>query len=232
MVKYNYNEILNRSDLIEIIGNNTTFTGIMRDLGLPIRGKLGLILKKKLLDAGFDLSHLTGIPKVKHNKKSLEEHLCKGSTTKSSKLKSILFKHGLKTNKCECCGIETWNNLPIVMQLHHIDGDPTNNTLENLQILCPNCHSQTDTYCKSSHKNVIKKETYICPTCGEEMKGKTSKHCKRCNAILNRKTEWPSADILKDYIDAGNSITYISKLYNVSRPTVKKWLQRYNIVTK
>lgn len=232
MVKYNYNEILNRSDLIEIIGNNTTFAGIMRDLGLPVRGKLGSILKRKLLDAGFDLSHLTGIPKVKHNKKSLEEHLCKGSTTKSSKLKSILFKHGLKTNKCECCGIETWNNLPIVMQLHHIDGDPTNNTLENLQILCPNCHSQTDTYCKSSHKSIVKKETYICPICGEEMKCKTSKHCKRCNAILNRKTEWPSADILKDCIDAGNSITYISKLYNVSRPTVKKWLQRYNIVTK
>ena len=73
---------------------------------------------------------------------------------------------------------------------------------------------------------------YVCPICGEEMKCKTSKHCKKCNAILNRKTEWPSSDILKNYIDAGNSITHISKLYNVSRATVKKWLQRYNIVTK
>jgi hypothetical protein len=232
MVKYNYNEILNRTDLIEIINNNTTFAGIMRDVGLPVVGKLGSIFKKKLLNAGFDLSHLTGVPKVKYNKKSLEEHLCKGSTTKSSKLKLILFKHGLKINKCECCGIETWNNLPIVMQLHHIDGDPTNNTIENLQILCPNCHSQTDTYCKSTHTNSTIKKVYTCPICGEEMKCKTSKHCKRCNAILNRKIEWPQADILKNYIDAGNSITHISKLYNVSRPTVKKWLQRYNIVTK
>ena len=229
MVKYNYNEILNRNDLIEIINANTTFAGIMRDLGLPVKGKLGNILKRKLIDAGIDLSHLTGIPKVKHNRKTLEEHLCKGSTTKSSKLKIILLNRGLKTNKCEICGIENWNNLPIVMQLHHIDGDPTNNTLENLQMLCPNCHSQTDTYCNSAHNSVIVKETYICPKCGKEKKCKNSKYCKECNALLNRKIEWPSVDILKSYINEGKSLSDISKLYNVSRPTVKRWFTHYNI---
>jgi Zn finger protein HypA/HybF involved in hydrogenase expression len=152
MVKYNYNEILSLPNLQDIINSNTTFAGIMRDLGLPTRGKLGVTLKKKLIDNGFDLSCLTGIPKQIHNKKSLEEHLCKGSTTQSSKLKLILFNNGLKCNKCECCGLESWQGKPIVMQLHHTDGDPTNNTIENLQILCPNCHSQTDGYC-NSHKN-------------------------------------------------------------------------------
>lgn len=67
--------------------------------------------------------------------------LKKGSKIKSSNLKILLIKEGLKENKCEICGISEWNKLPLVCQLHHIDGDSTNNSLENLQILCPNCHS-------------------------------------------------------------------------------------------
>jgi hypothetical protein len=49
-------------------------------------------------------------------------------------------------NKCSNCGITEWNKKPIVMDLEHIDGDGENNKLNNLCLLCPNCHSQTDTY--------------------------------------------------------------------------------------
>ena len=62
------------------------------------------------------------------------------------KLKNRLFKAGLKENKCEICGISEWLGQPIKCELHHKDGNRTNHKLENLQILCPNCHSQTDTY--------------------------------------------------------------------------------------
>ena len=62
------------------------------------------------------------------------------------KLKNRLFKAGIKENKCECCGISEWNGKPLNMELHHIDGDRTNHKLDNLQILCPNCHSQTATF--------------------------------------------------------------------------------------
>ena len=47
---------------------------------------------------------------------------------------------------CWCCGITEWQGKDIVLELEHIDGDSTNNTVENLSLLCPNCHSQTDTY--------------------------------------------------------------------------------------
>ena len=47
---------------------------------------------------------------------------------------------------CWTCGITEWNNKPIVLELEHIDGDSTNNSLKNLSLLCPNCHSQTETY--------------------------------------------------------------------------------------
>ena len=48
--------------------------------------------------------------------------------------------------KCERCGLSDWKNKPITLQLHHIDGDRKNNDLNNLEILCPNCHSQTDNF--------------------------------------------------------------------------------------
>jgi hypothetical protein len=57
--------------------------------------------------------------------------------------KHLIEKHG---NKCWTCGITDWNNKKIVMELEHIDGNSENNNLENLSILCPNCHSQTITY--------------------------------------------------------------------------------------
>lgn len=48
--------------------------------------------------------------------------------------------------KCSCCGIEEWNGKPINLEVNHIDGSAYNNVIENLELLCPNCHSQTDTF--------------------------------------------------------------------------------------
>ena len=64
----------------------------------------------------------------------------------SYKLKHRLFEQGVKTNSCEECGIEQWNNKPISCELDHIDGNSRNHRLANLRILCPNCHSFTSTY--------------------------------------------------------------------------------------
>jgi len=67
-------------------------------------------------------------------------------TFKFSKVLKVLVETGYKEYKCEECGVVEWNGKPISLQLHHIDGNRKNNSLENLQILCPNCHTQTDNY--------------------------------------------------------------------------------------
>jgi Zn finger protein HypA/HybF involved in hydrogenase expression len=51
-----------------------------------------------------------------------------------------------QNQKCNHCGIDKWNNKPIVLELEHIDGNHYNNERENLEVICPNCHSQTDTW--------------------------------------------------------------------------------------
>lgn len=87
-----------------------------------------------------------------------------------------MLKEGYKENKCEICGITEWLGNPIVCQLHHIDGDNTNNTIENLQILCPNCHSQTDNYCGHSNATGV---TYTCEKCGKSIT-KGARYCEEC----------------------------------------------------
>lgn len=64
----------------------------------------------------------------------------------TSKLHKRLISEGYKTHKCECCGLTEWQGYKIKLELHHIDGNHKNNSLDNLQLLCPNCHALTDNF--------------------------------------------------------------------------------------
>ena len=72
-------------------------------------------------------------------------------------VKQRIVKDDLLIYKCNKCGIDQWQGETIVLDLDHINGNNTDNRLENLRYLCPNCHSQTDTY-KGRNKNTGKKK--------------------------------------------------------------------------
>jgi 5-methylcytosine-specific restriction endonuclease McrA len=76
----------------------------------------------------------------------ISELLVHGTYRGRDNLKSRLIKEGLKYGSCERCGLSEWRDGPVSIALHHINGDRLDNRLENLELLCPNCHSQTDTY--------------------------------------------------------------------------------------
>lgn len=80
--------------------------------------------------------------------KTAEEY-AQGAYVKSSKLKDKLIRDGLKENKCENCGISSWLGVDLVLELHHKNGNHYDNNLDNLIILCPNCHSIQESHKKS-----------------------------------------------------------------------------------
>jgi hypothetical protein len=76
----------------------------------------------------------------------IETYLVNGRPTNRSHLKRRLLAAGFKTNRCEICGLTEWRGEPLSMALHHVNGDGRDNRLENLVLLCPNCHAQTPNF--------------------------------------------------------------------------------------
>lgn len=76
----------------------------------------------------------------------IEELLIAGRQRNRTHVKTRLIGAGLKENRCEVCGLTAWRSEPLSMALHHVNGDGNDNRLENLRLLCPNCHSQTENF--------------------------------------------------------------------------------------
>lgn len=138
----------------EAVKASISYVETLRRLGINTRGNNASTLKRKIQEYGIDISHFTGRARTYKNgkKRPMKEYFTKGSSIQSSKVKARLLEDNLVEYKCALCGLSEWMNKPLVLQLHHIDGDSSNNTLENLQLLCPNCHSQTDNYCGSANR--------------------------------------------------------------------------------
>jgi transposase len=76
----------------------------------------------------------------------LEQLLRRGVPRNRNHVKQRLLAAGLKAERCESCGISEWQERPLSLALHHVNGDRHDNRLENLTLLCPNCHSQTNNF--------------------------------------------------------------------------------------
>jgi len=127
---------------------------LCRKIGLaPVGANIGRI-RDKLDQFGIDRSfivgqgwNIKGHPNYGGKAEPIENILVENSSYKGSGLRDRLINLGIKENKCECCGITEWQGKPIRIQLHHINGIHNDNRLENLMMLCPNCHSQTHNFC-------------------------------------------------------------------------------------
>lgn len=219
----------------EAVKNNYCYLDVLRDLNIPTRGRNADTLKNKIKEYNLDISHFTFVSKNKGKtkRKSVQELLIKGSHVKTVFLKNKLLEAGLKENKCEICGLTEWQGKPLVCQLHHIDGDETNNCLDNLQMLCPNCHSQTENYCGSA--NIKPKQKFYCENCGREIKTKMAKLCVACaakqrtNLLLDKNNkEFPTKEELENLIKT-KTFVEIGKIYGITDNAVRRWCDKYNL---
>lgn len=190
---------------------------------------------------GIDTSHFTGQAHLKGkshgwaNKRPLNEILTIDSDYNTNRLKNRLIGAGLLEHKCSACKNTTWNKLPIPIELDHIDGDHTNNTIENLRILCLNCHGQTPTWRGRNIKRKSNKE--------EKYKRRHNSKCKVCASLiitnktglcsscfnLKRSENLPNKEILIELWREYKNFTHLGRIYNVSDNAVRKWFIKYGI---
>ena len=139
----------NKEDLQQLAGNSVSYTEICRKLGKKPTG--GTITNLKLICERWKINctHMTGSVHNKgqraKNRTHADQRLVVGTSTDhrvtASKLRRALFEIGI-AHKCNHCGISEWNGKTLVLEIDHKDECYWNNTRENLQFLCPNCHSQ------------------------------------------------------------------------------------------
>lgn len=154
---------------------------------------------------------------------SLESILTENSNYSRFKLKKRLLSSKILAETCSECGLgPSWNDKPLSLQLDHINGIHNDNRIENLRIICPNCHTQTHNF-GSKNKAFSDKTHLKCSSCGNKRSNHSkSGLCIKCSD--NRKVKIrPEKELLLQQIEQFG-YTGTGRIYGVSDNAIRKWL--------
>lgn len=203
---------------------------VLKRLGLSVSPGNYQNVGKHIQRLRLSQDHFTGKAHGRSKPGRRETHtlLQKGSGVPSFKLKRRLLQEGLLEERCSKCGMgPEWQGEPLSLQLDHINGDPSDNVLDNLRILCPNCHAQTSTFRGKNlrQSRYAKPPAIPCPHC----KGKKNPKATSCAGCYHSRREsaagWPPPEEVRASIEA-SSYRAVAKALRVSDSGLRKFLLR------
>jgi hypothetical protein len=212
--------------LEKVVNSSNNFSEVTRKLGLKTFYGNRQTVKKYINLFNIDTKHFRlSAGGGKKRKLDLEDILVENSTyIYTTNLKDKLYSEGFKERICELCGQdEIWNEKKISLILDHINGVNTDNRIENLRIVCPNCNATLSTHGGRNVKHVEKiKDTC---ECGKKISGH-NKVCPTCSQIKQRKVERPDyLTLIQDIENLGYRGS--GTKYGVSDNSIRKWKKYY-----
>ena len=236
---------------IEAIRKSVNMTHLCQNLGVYAAGGAYRAVRSRLTSLYRDASMIPFSPvdtrerkKPRWGTRSDHEYFVRDVLRNGSDTRERLIRLGTK-KACSICGLPpVWNDIPLVLQVDHIDGDPSNNLVENLRLLCPNCHTQTPTHGNKTPRKTLgrnsisidkcpspPKAVVLCASCGEPTKSGTVT-CVRCAQVQSRKVARPSKERLEELLTCGSSFVSVGKTFGVSDNSVRKWCTQYGLDPK
>lgn len=218
-----------------IVTNSKTYAEILRKLKRKMNSGNYQTLQKYIRIHQINTDHLMGKRHLQDTLRPrqsipIEQVLVENSNySNTTSLKKRLLKMGLLKNKCyidDCptLKMDNWLNKEIVYQLDHINGIRHDNRLENLRLLCPICHTQTNNYAGRNIKTASKELVNSCLLCESPIKF-YSLYCREC-AAKKEKINWPPIDELLKRVQQENINTVAAEL-GVSFNGLKKHINKH-----
>ena len=209
-------------DFAQIVAESNSYADCLRRLGYGSNsGNSTHVLKEKITQLNISVEHFNqntgGI------KRTEENVFCENSTADQKTLRKF-YKVKYPQEKCSICsqGL-SWNNQPLTLILDHINGTNTDNRLENLRWVCPNCNSQLPTTnARNPHHH-----KYYCVDCGKQISNGAIR-CMECASKNQRTVERPNREELKELIRT-KPFTHIAKQFGIGDNSIRKWCDAYGL---